>query len=76
MARSVDELRLVGGLGGTGSHRDGRRDDVGDVVGLVVDAEGGRRDGDSGRGARRLDQLIARRDPTAEKERSVRKLSP
>ena len=66
-ARNVDGLRLVRALGG--GHCDGRGDDVGDVVGLIVDTEGGRGDGDSGRGARRLDELIARWDPTAEKMR-------
>ena len=66
-ARNVNGPRLIGALGG--GHGDGRGDDVGDVVGLVVDAESGRGNGDSGRGARRLDELIARRDPTAEKMR-------
>ena len=39
----VKGLHLVGALGG--SHGDGRRNDVGDVVGLIVDAERGRSNG-------------------------------
>ena len=43
MARIADRLRLVGALGG--SHGDGRRNDISDVVGLIVDAERGRSNG-------------------------------
>ena len=44
-------------------------DDVGDVVRLVVHADGGRGDGgDSLRAARGLDQLVGRWEPTAEQK--------
>ena len=48
-----------------GGHSDGRRDDVGDVVGLVVDADRGRRNSDGRRSGHALDQLVGRGEPTA-----------
>ena len=68
-ARNVDRPRLVGALGCSHSHGGGY--DVGDVIGLVVDAEGGRGDCGGRRGAR-LDELITGGDPMAEKERRMR----
>ena len=53
MMRIDDGLRLVGALGG--GDGDGRGNDVGDVVHLVVDAEGGRRNGRHTRGLTALD---------------------
>ena len=70
-ARNVDGRRLVGGLRLFHGVSDGGGDDVGDVVDLVVDAEGGRSNGEGRRGAR-LDELITGGDPMAEKERRMR----
>ena len=71
-ARNIDGLRLCldddGSLGDCGNGDRGR-DDVGDVVSLVVDGDGRRGDGGDGLGvARTLDQLVGRREPTTGQE--------